>query len=97
MHGVPLRLELGDLRELGRPAFRLVAARLEQLREQMQYEIKHIHENLGVTVGYVTHDQSEAFALGDRVAIIRTNQSKSSAESCGPGEDSGWNWTPHTG
>ncbi|MEO1603166.1 MAG: ABC transporter ATP-binding protein, partial [Pseudomonadota bacterium] len=32
----------------------------KQLREQMQYEIKHIHENLGVTVVYVTHDQSEA-------------------------------------
>ena len=29
----------------------------KQLREQMQYEIKHIHENLGVTVVYVTHDQ----------------------------------------
>jgi putative spermidine/putrescine transport system ATP-binding protein len=32
----------------------------KQLREQMQYEIKHIHESLGVTVVYVTHDQSEA-------------------------------------
>ena len=31
----------------------------KQLREQMQYEIKHIHENLGITVVYV-HDQSEA-------------------------------------
>jgi putative spermidine/putrescine transport system ATP-binding protein len=31
----------------------------KQLREQMQYEIKHIHESLGVTVVYVTHDQSE--------------------------------------
>ena len=29
----------------------------KQLREQMQYEIKHIHENLGVTIVYVTHDQ----------------------------------------
>ena len=29
----------------------------KQLREHMQYEIKHIHENLGVTVVYVTHDQ----------------------------------------
>ncbi|MEC7887488.1 MAG: ABC transporter ATP-binding protein, partial [SAR324 cluster bacterium] len=29
----------------------------KQLREQMQYEIKHIHENLEVTVVYVTHDQ----------------------------------------
>lgn len=30
----------------------------KQLREQMQLEIKHIHEDLGVTVIYVTHDQS---------------------------------------
>ena len=30
----------------------------KQLREHMQYEIKHIHESLGVTVVYVTHDQS---------------------------------------
>ena len=29
----------------------------KQLREHMQYEIKHIHESLGVTVVYVTHDQ----------------------------------------
>ena len=32
----------------------------KNLRESMQYEIKHIHENIGVTVVYVTHDQSEA-------------------------------------
>ena len=32
----------------------------QNLREEMQYEIKRIHENLGVTVIYVTHDQSEA-------------------------------------
>ena len=31
----------------------------KNLREQMQYEIKHIHENIGITVVYVTHDQSE--------------------------------------
>jgi putative spermidine/putrescine transport system ATP-binding protein len=41
-----------------------------QLREQMQYEIKHIHANLGVTVVYVTHDQSEALAMSDRIAVI---------------------------
>ena len=32
----------------------------KNLREQMQYEIKHIHENIGITVVYVTHDQSES-------------------------------------
>src|SRR3569623_345779 len=40
----------------------------KQLREQMQLEIKHIHRNLGVTVVYVTHDQSEALTMSDRVA-----------------------------
>ena len=41
-----------------------------QLREQMQYEIKHIHERLGVTVVYVTHDQSEALTMSDRIAVF---------------------------
>ncbi len=43
----------------------------KQLREQMQYEIKHIHENLGVTVVYVTHDQTEALTMSDRVAVFK--------------------------
>ncbi len=42
----------------------------KQLREHMQYEIKHIHENLGVTVVYVTHDQGEALTMSDRVAVF---------------------------
>lgn len=42
----------------------------KQLRENMQYEIKHLHENLGITVVYVTHDQSEALTMSDRVAVF---------------------------
>ncbi len=42
----------------------------KQLREQMQYEIKHIHENLNVTVIYVTHDQSEALTMSNRIAVF---------------------------
>ncbi|MGI9423812.1 MAG: ABC transporter ATP-binding protein [Hyphomicrobiaceae bacterium] len=42
----------------------------KQLREQMQYEIKHIHERLGVSVVYVTHDQSEALTMSDRIAVF---------------------------
>ncbi len=42
----------------------------KQLREQMQYEIKHIHERLGITVVYVTHDQTEALTLSDRIAVF---------------------------
>ncbi len=55
----------------------------KQLREQMQYEIKHIHENLGVTVVYVTHDQTEALTMSDRVAVFNDGviQQLSSPES----------------
>ncbi len=42
----------------------------KQLREHMQIEIKHIHQNLGVTVVYVTHDQGEALTMSDRVAVF---------------------------
>jgi putative spermidine/putrescine transport system ATP-binding protein len=42
----------------------------KQLREQMQYELKHIHENVGVTIVYVTHDQSEALTMSNRIAVF---------------------------
>ncbi|MCU0800741.1 MAG: ABC transporter ATP-binding protein [Rhodobacteraceae bacterium] len=42
----------------------------KQLRERMQFEIKHLHENLGITVVYVTHDQGEALTMSDRVAVF---------------------------
>ena len=42
----------------------------KNLREQMQYEIKHIHEDLGLTVVYVTHDQSEALTMSNRIAVF---------------------------
>ena len=42
----------------------------KQLREHMQLEIKHIHQRLGVTVVYVTHDQSEALTMSDRIAVF---------------------------
>lgn len=42
----------------------------KNLREHMQFEIKQIHRQLGVTVVYVTHDQSEALTMSDRVAVF---------------------------
>jgi len=42
----------------------------KQLREQMQFEIKRLHDRLGVTVVYVTHDQGEALTMSDRVAVF---------------------------
>jgi spermidine/putrescine ABC transporter ATP-binding subunit len=42
----------------------------KKLREHMQLEIKHLHEELRVTVIYVTHDQSEALTMSDRVVLL---------------------------
>jgi putative spermidine/putrescine transport system ATP-binding protein len=36
----------------------------------MQFEIKHLHERLDVTVVYVTHDQTEALTMSDRIAVF---------------------------
>ena len=40
----------------------------------MQYEIKQLHEKLGVTVVYVTHDQSEALTMSNRIAVFNDGQ-----------------------
>ncbi|WP_181702680.1 ABC transporter ATP-binding protein [Chthonobacter albigriseus] len=42
----------------------------KQLRERMQVEIKHIQRSLGVTIVFVTHDQSEALTMSDRIAVF---------------------------
>ncbi|MBP2314873.1 ABC transporter ATP-binding protein [Azospirillum soli] len=42
----------------------------KRLREHMQLEIKHLHETMGITVVYVTHDQSEALTMSDRIAVF---------------------------
>jgi spermidine/putrescine ABC transporter ATP-binding subunit len=42
----------------------------KNLREQMKFELKRIHAELGVTVLYVTHDQEEAVTMSDRVALM---------------------------
>jgi multiple sugar transport system ATP-binding protein len=40
------------------------------LRVQMRLELKRLHDRLGVTTVYVTHDQVEAMTMGDRIAIM---------------------------
>jgi putative spermidine/putrescine transport system ATP-binding protein len=40
------------------------------LREEMQHEIRTLHQRLGLTMLYVTHDQSEALTLSDRIAVL---------------------------
>jgi putative spermidine/putrescine transport system ATP-binding protein len=44
----------------------------KKLREHMQIELMQIHQMLGVTIVYVTHDQSEALTMSDRVAIFES-------------------------
>ncbi|MCP4385801.1 MAG: ABC transporter ATP-binding protein [Hyphomicrobiales bacterium] len=41
-----------------------------KLREQMQVELKHMHDQLGITFVMVTHDQTEALVMSDRVAVM---------------------------
>ena len=42
-----------------------------QLRKQMQLELKTLQRQVGITFVYVTHDQGEALALSDRIAVMR--------------------------
>lgn len=42
-----------------------------QLRLEMRAEIKQMHQRLGKTICYVTHDQIEAMTLGDRIAVMK--------------------------
>lgn len=46
----------------------------KKLRDRMQIELRHLHEKLGMTTVYVTHDQREALTMSDRIAVI--NQGK---------------------
>lgn len=46
----------------------------ENLREQMQGEIKRLHEELRTTIIYVTHDQEEALNMSDRVCLMNMGQ-----------------------
>ena len=41
-----------------------------KLRESMRFEIKEIQKEYGITVVYVTHDQTEAMAMSDRIVVI---------------------------
>lgn len=53
------------------------------LRLQMQSELKRLHDALGITFVYVTHSQSEAFSMADRVAIL----SEGHLQQIGPARD----------
>jgi len=46
----------------------------KQLRETLQFEITHLAHELGITVVYVTHDQTEALTMSDRVAVFENGR-----------------------
>ncbi len=43
----------------------------QKLRKQMQVELKHLQQQLGITFIFVTHDQEEALTMSDRVVVMR--------------------------
>ncbi|MDW3223364.1 MAG: ABC transporter ATP-binding protein [Paracoccaceae bacterium] len=47
-----------------------LSALYKKLRDQMQIELRHLHEKLGMTTVYVTHDQREALTMSDRIAVV---------------------------
>ena len=46
----------------------------KKLRQQMQFELKQLQKNLGVTLVFVTHDQEEALAMSDRIAVMNAGR-----------------------
>jgi putative spermidine/putrescine transport system ATP-binding protein/mannopine transport system ATP-binding protein len=51
-----------------------LAALDKKLREQMQLEVKRLQRQLGITVVFVTHDQTEALTMADRVAVLNAGR-----------------------
>jgi putative spermidine/putrescine transport system ATP-binding protein len=47
-----------------------LAALDKHLRENMQIELRRLHEHLNITILFVTHDQTEAMTMSDRIAVI---------------------------
>lgn len=45
-----------------------------KLRKQMQFELRKIHQELGLTFVYVTHDQEEALTLSDRIVLMNQGE-----------------------
>jgi spermidine/putrescine transport system ATP-binding protein len=54
-----------------------------KLRKQMQVELKGIQREVGITFLYVTHDQEEALAMSDRIAVMEGGEIRQ----CGPPEE----------
>jgi len=46
----------------------------KRLREQMQLDIRELHHRLGLTIMFVTHDQTEALTMSDRIAVFNAGK-----------------------
>jgi putative spermidine/putrescine transport system ATP-binding protein len=46
----------------------------KKLRQQMQFELKQLQKTLGLTLVFVTHDQEEALAMSDRIAVMNAGR-----------------------
>ena len=56
-----------------------------QLRQEMRHELRELQQRLGLTVVYVTHDQTEAMSMADQVVLLnkgRIEQMRAAARSC---------------
>ena len=64
------------------PAFRLATKRIDEplsnldlkLREEMRVEIAELQRALAITTVFVTHDQSEALVMSDRIAVMNAGR-----------------------
>ncbi len=59
----------------------------KKLRADLQWELKALHERLGVTFVYVTHDQDEALSMSDRIVILKDGAIQQEGQ---PGELYDW-------
>ncbi len=93
-HAKPRQLSGGQMQRVAlaralvnRPAVLLLDEPLGaldlKLRKQMQVELKEIQREVGITFLYVTHDQEEALAMSDRIAVMDGGI----VQQCGPPEE----------
>lgn len=45
------------------------------MRKEMQLELKNMHDQLGITFIYVTHDQEEALTMSDKIVVLSEEKS----------------------
>ena len=56
-----------------------------KMRKEMQFELKEMHKELGITFIFVTHDQEEALALSDKVVVMADGKIQQAGKPAGNG------------